>query len=90
MILIYGQYGLGTSTVARGWSGYLTSAAKGVGITIPSWLYSIEFNVLSVPFELDFLAAISVVLVTMFLLYGMKESALGNAVITFVCSSGPA
>ncbi|PYP88652.1 MAG: amino acid permease [Blastocatellia bacterium AA13] len=69
------EYSLGATTVAIGWSGYVVSFLKGVGINIPEQLTHSPYNL---P------AALIIVLVTILLVIGIQESANVNSVIVIV------
>jgi APA family basic amino acid/polyamine antiporter len=85
------EYTLGATTVAIGWSGYMASFLKNIGISIPDSLMSPPFDysrelhgwvstgaILNLP-------AMSVVLaITVILVIGIKESASVNAAIVFL------
>jgi APA family basic amino acid/polyamine antiporter len=76
------EYGVACVAVAIGWSGYFTNILKSVGIVLPDWAThapgTAEGAIANFP------AAIIVVLVTIVLLIGVKESARTNAVIVCV------
>ncbi len=85
------EYTLGATTVAIGWSGYMTSFLNNIGIFLPD-------SILSPPFDYSRelhrwvstgavcnLPAVTVVLaITIVLIIGIKESATLNAAIVFV------
>ncbi len=75
------EYAISASAVARGWAGYFVSALQSFGVNPPLWLYNYElvsFLVLSP------LAAIICILCTIVLLFGIKESARFNLIITIL------
>ena len=72
------EYALSASTVAVGWSGYFVSLARDVGITIPPAFAGPPFNL---P------AAFIVLIVSMLLLIGIKESADTNTVLVLIKSA---
>ncbi len=85
------EYTLGATTVAIGWSGYVTSLLKDLGISIPASLASppLDYNpalhqwvgtgaILNLP------AVAIVAFMTVILILGIKESATFNAIIVFV------
>ncbi|MCP2728718.1 amino acid permease [Limnofasciculus baicalensis] len=69
------EYALMVATVAVGWSGYMTSFLKDIGITIPEYLLSANFNV---P------AMFIIALMTLFLAVGMRKSVGVNNLIVAV------
>jgi basic amino acid/polyamine antiporter, APA family len=85
------EYTLGATTVAIGWSGYMTSFLKNIGIFLPD-------SILSPPFDynrelhrwvftgaiFNLPAVIVVLALTAVLIIGIKESATLNAVVVFV------
>lgn len=74
------EYGLGISTVAIGWSGYVENAFSAVGITLPEVLTKS-------PFEggwVDLPAVLIILLLSGLLCMGAKESTRFNNVIVFV------
>jgi basic amino acid/polyamine antiporter, APA family len=68
------EYSLATATVAVGWSGYFVSLLKTLGIVVPTALAAPPFN----------LPAIVVLLVTMLLVIGIKQSADTNTVLVVI------
>src|SRR5262249_23834963 len=72
------EYALSASTVAVGWSGYFVSLARDVGVTIPPALAGPPFNL---P------ATFIVLLVSLLLLIGIKESADTNTVLVLIKSA---
>jgi APA family basic amino acid/polyamine antiporter len=69
------EYALSTATVAVGWSGYLVSFLRDLGIIVPTWMAQAPFN----------LPAMLIVLVVVGLLViGIKESADTNVVLVIV------
>jgi basic amino acid/polyamine antiporter, APA family len=85
------EYALGSTTVAIGWSGYVTSFLNGVGLHIPS-IYA------SAPFMYDpitghwahtgalfnFPAAFVIVMMSTLLVLGIRDSAIANNVIVAI------
>lgn len=74
------EYGLGISTVAIGWSGYVENALSAVGISLPQAL-------LSSPFEggiVDLPAMLIIVVLAGLLCLGVRESTRFNTGIVFV------
>ncbi len=85
------EYSLGATTVAIGWSGYMVSFLKDLGLIIPKFLASPPFTyditqhqwvLTGALFNLP--AVVVVALITVILVIGIKESATLNAVIVFV------
>ena len=76
------EYGVACVAVAIGWSGYFNNILKTLGIELPVWAThapgSIEGGVANLP------AAIIVLLVTVVLVIGVKESARTTGVIVLV------
>src|SRR5689334_10887445 len=84
------EYALGAVTVAIGWSGYVVSFLKGIGITIPPHLSAAQGTLVqladgsSVTAVFNLPAVIIIALVTALLVVGIKESANFNNVIVVV------
>ncbi len=85
------EYALGATTVAIGWSGYVVSFLKNLGIYIPvqftqgPWVFNAATGEWSSTGNLINLPAVLIVLVTSWLLaIGTRESARVNAVIVLV------
>jgi basic amino acid/polyamine antiporter, APA family len=85
------EYMLGATAVAIGWSGYLVSFLKDFGIVIPASLTSPPINFIveqhswvatGALFNLP--AVLIVILITVIITVGIKESATLNAVIVFI------
>ncbi|MBM7692167.1 APA family basic amino acid/polyamine antiporter [Peribacillus deserti] len=76
------EYGLASSAVASGWSGYFQSLLSGFGIHIPTALTS-AFDP-SKGTVIDLPAVIIVLLVTLLLTRGVKESARFNAIMVVI------
>jgi basic amino acid/polyamine antiporter, APA family len=76
------EYGLASSAVASGWSGYFQSLLSGFGIHLPTVLTS-AFDPKNGTF-IDLPAVIIVFLVTVILSRGVKESAKFNAIMVFI------
>ena len=84
------EYALGSVTVAIGWSGYVVSFLKDIGINIPPVLSAARGTAVALPdgstvtavFNLPAVFVIAVV--TTLLVVGIKESATVNNVIVFV------
>ena len=75
------EYSISAAAVARGWASNLVLFIKQVGGHPPSWLDDIK---LSDSFRLSPLAALIVILCTILLCYGVKESARFNMFITIM------
>jgi APA family basic amino acid/polyamine antiporter len=85
------EYTLGSTTVAIGWSGYLVSFFKDLGIIIPAFLASPPFNYditrhawVATGALFNAPAIIVVAFITIILAIGIKESATLNAVIVII------
>lgn len=74
------EYGLSTSGVAIGWSGYVTDLFHTVGINMPPALCHSPFEggIINIP------AMFIIILITAFLAIGIKESVRFNCVIVFI------
>ena len=85
------EYSLGATTVAIGWSGYVVSFLKGIGIEFPASLAQAPFAfdpqsgvwtrtgaLVNLP------AALVIALITYVLVRGIKESATFNSIIVFL------
>lgn len=74
------EYGLGISTVAIGWSGYVSNALSAVGVTLPAALTKS-------PFEggyIDLPAALIIMCLAALLCVGTRESSRFNTAMVFV------
>src|SRR5216117_475321 len=81
------EYALGAVTVAIGWSGYVVSFLKDVGINVPCSLAAARGLVApqcTTPAVFNLPAIIIIALVTTLLVIGIKESANVNNVIVFI------
>ena len=81
------EYALGAVTVAIGWSGYVVSFLKDVGVTVPCSLaaaHGVVATGCSTPATFNLPAVIIIAIVTTLLVIGIKESANVNNVIVFV------
>src|SRR5436190_14532524 len=84
------EYALGAVTVAIGWSGYVVSFLKDIGITVPPALSAArgtavtlaDGSTITAVFNLP--AVIIIAIITTLLVIGIKESANVNNVIVFV------
>jgi APA family basic amino acid/polyamine antiporter len=85
------EYTIGATTVAIGWSGYAVSFLKDLGIIIPESLSSppVSYNAelhkwVSTGALFNLPAVLVVVVLTIVLILGIKESATLNAIIVFI------
>src|SRR5208337_2839834 len=85
------EYTLGATTVAIGWSGYLVSFLKDLGIMVPQFLASPPLNYditrhgwVSTGALFNAPAVVVVFFITIVLVIGIKESATLNAIIVFI------
>src|SRR6476661_3509080 len=84
------EYALGSVTVAIGWSGYVVSFLRDIGINVPYALSAARGTVVTLPdgstvtalFNLP--AVVIIAVVTTLLVIGIKESANVNNVIVFL------
>jgi APA family basic amino acid/polyamine antiporter len=74
------EYTIGASTVAVGWTHYLSEFVKGFGATMPPWLLDWSLG----PFHVNTAAIVLITLLTTLLCIGIKESARFNAVMVAV------
>ena len=82
------EYALSTSTVAVGWSGYLVSLAKDVGVPIPPALTAPPgAAVLGGTGVFNLPAAVIVLLVVALLVIGVKQSANTNTLLVVIKST---
>lgn len=75
------EYGVACVVVAIGWSGYFNNILKTLGLHLPAWAThppGVDGGVVNLP------AAISVLLVTLVLVRGMKESARATGAIVLI------
>ena len=84
------EYALGAVTVAIGWSGYVVSFLKGIGIVVPPELSAARGTLVTladgstVTAMFNLPAVIIIAIVTALLVVGIKESANVNNVIVFI------
>jgi APA family basic amino acid/polyamine antiporter len=85
------EYTLGATTVAIGWSGYVVSFLRDLGIVIPEFLSSPPVHYdpelrrwISTGAFLNLPAVVVVALITVIIAIGIRESAFLNAVIVFI------
>lgn len=74
------EYTIGASTVAVGWTHYLSEFVKGLNITLPGWLLQFPLGGLSI----NLAAVLLIVLLTGLLCLGIKESARFNALMVLI------
>eukprot|EP01027_Heterolobosea_sp_BB2_P016803 GEZU01023873.1.p1 GENE.GEZU01023873.1~~GEZU01023873.1.p1 ORF type:complete len:480 (-),score=170.02 GEZU01023873.1:76-1515(-) len=74
------EYSIGASAVARGWSGYFIHIFKDFNVTVPTWVYGYNWW----KFSFSPLSAAIIILCTIILLFGVKNSARVNMIITIV------
>lgn len=74
------EYGLGISTVAIGWSGYVSNALGSMGITLPAAITKSPFNggIIDLP------AALIILLLAGLLCIGTRQSTRFNTAIVFI------
>ncbi|HSG09649.1 MAG TPA: amino acid permease [Longimicrobiales bacterium] len=84
------EYSLGAATVAVGWSGYVVSFLRDLGISVPAPLASAPGMAVLYPHHgvtdpiFNLPAALIVLMVTLLLVLGIKESARANAAVVLV------
>jgi APA family basic amino acid/polyamine antiporter len=88
------EYGIGNTAVAIAWGGYMVALLQGFGIHVPPWLTT-DFrsaakvpgllesapHILGVPVVCNALAMLIVTIITVVLVWGVRESARFNAVM---------
>lgn len=74
------EYTIGSSTVAVGWTHYLTEFLKGFNLNVPDWLLALPIG----PFEVNVAAVSLIVMLTTLLCIGIKESARFNGVMVLI------
>lgn len=72
------EYTIGASTVAVGWTHYLSEFVRGFGGTVPPWL--LDFG----PYHINLAALALIFALTTLLCIGVKESARVNAVMVII------
>lgn len=89
-LLLVLEYGLAASTVAVGWSGYLISLLKDVGIHVPPALTAApgveirEAGVVIAHGTINLPAVLAIVAVTVLLVIGVSESATVNNIVVLI------
>jgi APA family basic amino acid/polyamine antiporter len=78
------EYGLATSTVAVGWSGYFQSLLKGVGVVLPEALRAAPGAVPGVDTVFNLPAFLIMMVLTFMLSLGVRESARLNNVMVLI------
>lgn len=78
------EYGLATSTVAVGWSGYFQSLLKGIGIVLPEALRAAPGAVPGVNTVFNLPAFVIMIVLTFLLSLGVRESARLNNVMVLI------
>jgi APA family basic amino acid/polyamine antiporter len=74
------EYTIGSSTVAIGWTHYLTEFLKGFHLSVPDWLLALPVG----PFQVNVAAVSLIAMLTTLLCVGIKESARFNAVMVLI------
>lgn len=78
------EYGLATSTVAVGWSGYFQSLLKGIGIVLPEALRAAPGAVPGVATVFNLPAFLIMMVLTWMLSLGVRESARVNNIMVLI------
>jgi APA family basic amino acid/polyamine antiporter len=78
------EYGLATSTVAVGWSGYFQSLLKGVGVVLPEALRAAPGAVPGVDTIFNLPAFLIMMVLTFMLSLGVRESARLNNIMVLI------
>jgi len=78
------EYGLATSTVAVGWSGYFQSLLKGVGIVLPEALRGAPGAIPGVDTVFNLPAFLIMMVLTFMLSLGVRESARVNNIMVLI------
>ena len=78
------EYGLATSTVAVGWSGYFQSLLKGIGIVLPEALRAAPGAVPGVATVFNLPAFLIMMVLTFMLSLGVRESARVNNIMVLI------
>lgn len=74
------EYTIGASTVAVGWTHYLSEFMRGFNLSVPDWLLALPVGLLHV----NVAAVILIFLLTVLLCLGIKESARFNGVMVLI------
>eukprot|EP01117_Protostelium_nocturnum_P009508 TRINITY_DN3394_c0_g1_i1.p1 TRINITY_DN3394_c0_g1~~TRINITY_DN3394_c0_g1_i1.p1 ORF type:complete len:573 (+),score=110.26 TRINITY_DN3394_c0_g1_i1:100-1818(+) len=75
------EYAISASAVAGGWTTYFTFAVESLGGKLPYWL---ETRTINAYISISPLSFLIIILCTLVLLFGMKESATFNLVVTII------
>src|SRR6185295_4557783 len=84
------EYAVGASTVSISWSGYVVSVLHDFGINLPAQLVAGPFEMLQVPDGpaiqgiINLPAVFIIIMISLLLMLGIKESARTNAVIVVI------
>jgi len=78
------EYGLATSTVAVGWSGYFQSLLKGIGVVLPEALRAAPGAVPGVATVFNLPAFLIMMVLTFMLSLGVRESARVNNIMVLI------
>src|SRR4051812_35783744 len=84
------EYGVASSTVATGWSGYFQSVLAKVGLVLPHtlqtspWRYEANHGFVSTGSYVNLPAVLVAILITFILVKGIQESATFNAAMVFI------
>ncbi|MEH6437407.1 amino acid permease [Massilia sp. DD77] len=78
------EYGLATSTVAVGWSGYFQSLLKGIGVVLPEALRAAPGAIPGVNSMFNLPAFVIMIVLTFLLSLGVRESARLNNVMVLI------
>ncbi|MET0982646.1 MAG: amino acid permease [Telluria sp.] len=78
------EYGLATSTVAVGWSGYFQSLLKGIGIVLPEALRAAPGAIPGVDSVFNLPAFLIMMVLTFMLSLGVRESARVNNIMVLI------
>lgn len=78
------EYGLATSTVAVGWSGYFQSLLKGIGIVLPEALRAAPGAIPGVDTVFNLPAFLIMIVLTFMLSLGVRESARVNNIMVLI------
>lgn len=74
------EYTIGSSTVAVGWTHYLSEFMRGFNLSVPDWLLALPVG----PLHVNVAAVILIFLLTVLLCLGIKESARFNGVMVLI------
>ncbi len=84
------EYAVASSVVAMGWSGYVCSFLKGLGLGIPVQLTKCPFDLVTMPDGsqvhglVNLPAMLVIVFISLLLMLGIKESAIVNDIIVVI------